>query len=438
MDTAGTVVERDAVVIGAGISGLVTAKCLKEDGYDVIMLERSSDVGGLWTFREHDYGVMKFTHINVSKYNYCFSDYPFPDSTPDYPHHTDMARYVKDYATHFRLLELVQFNVKVVSVEQTGEKWRITACKVKDDGKAGEETDVKIVFVCSYLAVTSGHHAKPSYPKFPGEDTFPGECCRLLWGLNPKMGALQTQPTVSPTLIHHIQRRNVKIVPNITRIEGRTVHFVNGYSAEFDKILYCTGYKIDLPFLPESVKSHVLQEGSNYIKLYKNVFAPHVGSSLAFIGFVQPASGGILTMAETQARWFSALCKGKVRLPSAPEMELDIKTEKKEAESRWYQSARHTIQKDPILYCDEVAAMIGAKPDPLKNPLLAWRLLFSTCGAAQYRLTGPHSWSGAREQVLRVPVTDMWRYSSYLLIAFLLFALYYVLSTVCGIFCAFS
>lgn len=37
--------------------------------------------------------------------------------------------------------------------------------------------------------------------------------CR--WNLNPKMGALQTQPTVSPTLIHHIQRGNVKIVPNI-------------------------------------------------------------------------------------------------------------------------------------------------------------------------------------------------------------------------------
>ncbi len=35
------------------------------------------------------------------------------------------------------------------------------------------------------------------------------------WGLNPKMHALQTQPTVSPTLIHHIQRGDIKIVPDI-------------------------------------------------------------------------------------------------------------------------------------------------------------------------------------------------------------------------------
>ena len=29
------------------------------------------------------------------------------------------------------------------------------------------------------------------------------------------MHALQTQPTVSPTLIHHIQRGQIKVVPNI-------------------------------------------------------------------------------------------------------------------------------------------------------------------------------------------------------------------------------
>ena len=35
------------------------------------------------------------------------------------------------------------------------------------------------------------------------------------WKLNPKMRALATQPTVSPTLVHHIQRKDISIVPNI-------------------------------------------------------------------------------------------------------------------------------------------------------------------------------------------------------------------------------
>ncbi|KAK3761414.1 hypothetical protein RRG08_015407, partial [Elysia crispata] len=55
-------IEKDVVVIGAGISGLATAKCLKDDGFDVVLLERSGDIGGLWNYREDDYGVMKFTH----------------------------------------------------------------------------------------------------------------------------------------------------------------------------------------------------------------------------------------------------------------------------------------------------------------------------------------------------------------------------------------
>ena len=53
----------DVVVIGAGISGIVTAKCLLDAGLSVVVLERTGEVGGLWTFRENDYGVMRFTHM---------------------------------------------------------------------------------------------------------------------------------------------------------------------------------------------------------------------------------------------------------------------------------------------------------------------------------------------------------------------------------------
>jgi len=60
-------IRKDIVIIGAGISGLATAKCLKESGFDVAVLERTADVGGLWKFRENDYGVMRFTHMLALK-----------------------------------------------------------------------------------------------------------------------------------------------------------------------------------------------------------------------------------------------------------------------------------------------------------------------------------------------------------------------------------
>lgn len=35
-------------VIGAGISGLVSALHLKKEGIDVVIFERSNSVGGVW------------------------------------------------------------------------------------------------------------------------------------------------------------------------------------------------------------------------------------------------------------------------------------------------------------------------------------------------------------------------------------------------------
>lgn len=59
------VTEVEVIVIGAGISGVATLKCLLESGLKAVVLERTGEVGGLWTFREHDYGVMRFTHMYV-------------------------------------------------------------------------------------------------------------------------------------------------------------------------------------------------------------------------------------------------------------------------------------------------------------------------------------------------------------------------------------
>ena len=64
------------------------------------------------------------------------------------------------------------------------------------------------------------------------------------------------------------------------------------------------------------------------LQLYKNVFSPFADSSLAFIGFVQPASGGVLSMSEIQARWWAELCRGNVHLPSADAMLHNIAMEK--------------------------------------------------------------------------------------------------------------
>ena len=62
------------------------------------------------------------------------------------------------------------------------------------------------------------------------------------WGLNPKNRILQSQPTVSPTLIHHIQRGHINIQPNIKKFTDKGVVFENGCQDDFDTVIMCTGW----------------------------------------------------------------------------------------------------------------------------------------------------------------------------------------------------
>lgn len=187
--------------------------------------------------------------------------------------------------------------------------------------------------------------------------------------------------------------------------------FTDGSSTQVDDIVVCTGYSIELPFLSDHDRTDVVDEGTNVLQLYKNVFSPEIGHSLAFIGFIQPASGGILTSSETQARWFVELCKGNVHLPPKNVMKCVIREERAQAERRYYVSARHTIQRDPIVYNDEVASFFGARPSFWRHPKLAWRLLVGSGGSAQWRLQGPGKWDKAGEMVQKVPVTGLMTYS---------------------------
>jgi dimethylaniline monooxygenase (N-oxide forming) len=55
--------------------------------------------------------------------------------------------------------------------------------------------------------------------------------------------------------------------------------------------------------------------------------------------------------------------KGLCTLPSKEEMTNDIKRKAREVSTRYRESPRHTIQVDFISYLDELANMIGCRPN---------------------------------------------------------------------------
>lgn len=113
-----------------------------------------------------------------------------------------------------------------------------------------------------------------------------------------------------------------------------------------------------------------------------------------------------MPISEMQARWYAQLMAGKSKLPSRHVMQRDIRKKREEMKKRYYDSPRHTVQVDYLPYMDELACQFGVKPSMVKLFLTdqkLWKALaFGPCVAYQYRLTGPHPWSGAREAVLDV------------------------------------
>lgn len=66
----------------------------------------------------------------------------------------------------------------------------------------------------------------------------------------------RNRPVVNSQLLYWIQHGRVAVVPGIERFSGRTVHFADGSSAEFDTVLWATGFRVTLPFLRDDLLEH--------------------------------------------------------------------------------------------------------------------------------------------------------------------------------------
>ena len=154
----------------------------------------------------------------------------------------------------------------------------------------------------------------------------------------------EAHPTVSSELLPRIGHGRIKPKPNIERLEGRQVRFVDGSVEEIDVIVYCTGYRISFPFLD----AELISTEDNRVRLYRRVVHPE-RQGLYFIGLVQPL-GAIMPIAEEQSKWVADLLLGDVALPSRRRMRQVIAREDARMAKRYVASKRHTIQVDFLPY----------------------------------------------------------------------------------------
>ncbi|XP_065830618.1 flavin-containing monooxygenase 5-like [Oscarella lobularis] len=221
-----------------------------------------------------------------------------------------------------------------------------------------------------------------------------------VFGLEPDHDFASSHPTMSDELLGRIATGSIVVKSNVRSIYERDVEFDDSsVVVDVDAIVYATGYDVTFSFFDE----RLFACRDNEINLYKYVFSPTLPPSIGFVGFFQPL-GAVNPISEMQARWACRVFTGHCRLPSKETMERDVYVKRREIKRRYRDSRRHTMQVDYVVIMDELAALVGVRPNLLRllfaDFKLAVRCYFGPCVPAQYRLTGHGAWTGARDAIM--------------------------------------
>ncbi|MFC9997320.1 flavin-containing monooxygenase [Nocardia sp. NPDC127526] len=156
------VVERKrVVVVGAGISGLVTAKVLCQDGFEVMVLEKESAIGGVWAASRTYPGL----RTNNSRDTYAFSDHPYDRGADVFPTAEQVRGYLASYVARFGLEPLIRLSTEVVEVARHGAGFAVTVL-----GPRG-----RAELSCDFVVVYAGIYSEPDMPRIDGAEQFNGK-----------------------------------------------------------------------------------------------------------------------------------------------------------------------------------------------------------------------------------------------------------------------
>ena len=162
-------------VIGAGLAGLVAAKVLKQDGFDVVVFERERELGGVWAASRTYPGL----RANNSRESYAFSDFPYPDTADEFPTAEQIRAYVNAYTDRFGLRSLIRLSTEVVSVTRGAARQFAVLVRPRVGNQIALEFD--------FVVVCNGVFSEPQMPHLDRQDLFHGSILHSSQLTDPRM-----------------------------------------------------------------------------------------------------------------------------------------------------------------------------------------------------------------------------------------------------------
>lgn len=152
--------EIDVLVVGGGMSGIMTASRLMQNGVtNLRLIERGGDFGGTWYWNQYPGAA-----CDSESYIYL----PFLDDTgyvptEKYAGQPEIQSYLKQLAQHFDVTSRTLFNTKAETLtwNEDSQRWIV---------KTGQGDEFKARFI----ALCAGSISQPKLPEIPGIESFKG------------------------------------------------------------------------------------------------------------------------------------------------------------------------------------------------------------------------------------------------------------------------
>ena len=153
----------DALIVGAGFSGIYMLHRLRNLGFSCLVVEAADDIGGTWYWNRYP-GAR--CDIESMIYSYSFSEeleqeWKWPSRFATQP---EIFEYAEHVVERFDLRRDMQFNTRVTDAtfDESADRWAI-------------DTDCGERFSVQHLVMATGCLSAPRRPAFEGLDSFEGD-----------------------------------------------------------------------------------------------------------------------------------------------------------------------------------------------------------------------------------------------------------------------
>ncbi|XP_041807518.1 flavin-containing monooxygenase FMO GS-OX4 isoform X2 [Chelmon rostratus] len=386
-------------VVGAGAAGLCTARHILSHlniFAPPVVFELTGNVGGTWCYDErvgtYDNGrpihssMYRDLRTNLPKEVMMFPDFPFDPQLNSFLPHQEVQRYLERYCQSYNIRPHIRFNtavekVKPVVLTTEGEEARTTWEVTSSDSSGYEKTETfDTVFVCS------GHYSDPHIPDIPGIENFKGKVLHshayryaepfsgqsvVVLGAKAsgldisielaKVGAQVTLSHGRPRFTFPLPSGIQQSSPMVAVEEDGLIRFQDGSVGAADVLMFCTGYNFRYPFLDAAQLGLEIQD--HLVSPLYHFLMPPAFPSLIFIGICKMICP--FPNFDCQVRFALAVLDGSVTLPSATQMEDEVRRNQQEKVKQGVQQHHLLIMEQHQWdYCQMLARTAGFPPLP--------------------------------------------------------------------------